>query len=211
MRKIIYFLVLFFVSSYCSNNKKIRYFDFGKVKDNIYTNDFFKFSFSIPDNWYYKESDYINKLVNKQAEDLSSQSEEMEKIIEEARITVANLLMISKYKVGSTFFFNPTIAIMVDNISGDPGIKSEIDYIKSSKRVMERTNEYNFDPNFYNEMIGNKKFDIMKTNSFRNGIEIYQEVYVRIIDNFALNIIITYSNQEEKKEIDEILLNLNFK
>jgi hypothetical protein len=91
-------------------------------------------------------------------------------------------------------------------------IKKGSDYLAHAKEIMQQSNmSYQFAPDYSTEKIGNKEFDRMDV-SLNGQTENVQQSYYSIIDkDFALSIIISYGDDQQKAELKNIITKIKFR
>ena len=91
-------------------------------------------------------------------------------------------------------------------------IKKGSDYLAHAKEIMQQSNmSYQFAPDYSTEKIGNKEFDRMDV-SLNGQTENVQQSYYSVIDrDFALSIIISYGDDQQKAELKNIINKIKFR
>ena len=107
--------------------------------------------------------------------------------------------------------FNSSFIILSENLGGMP-IKKGSDYLAHAKEIMQQSNmSYQFAPDYSTEKIGNKEFDRMDV-SLNGQAEKVQQSYYSVIDrDFALSIIISYGDDQQKAELKNIINKIKFR
>jgi flagellar biosynthesis regulator FlaF len=187
-------------------------FDYGLVESNQYTNEFFGCSIDLPADWVVQSREQMEKLQNLGKEMIAGEDKKFKKELKVSDIRSANLLTVFKFELGSTVEFNPNISIVAENVKFSPGIKSGADYLNHSRKLLEQS-QFKYDSistNFDRVNFSGKVFSRMYTSVNYKGIPITQEYYSAIISGFSFNLVISYSDEEQKKELEGILGTLRF-
>ncbi|HEY2720422.1 MAG TPA: hypothetical protein VGI82_01770 [Chitinophagaceae bacterium] len=210
MRLVIFILLL--LASSCQNSSKIPdEFDYGKIKNGLYTNDYFDFEMPVPSSWNVQNKQQVDEL-QKQGEDLiSGNNNELKAKVKAASVQTANLLTAFKYKPQTIPGFNPSFIIVAENL-GNSGVKDATIYLDHAKNIMKQSSVlYQFDPDYHSDQVGNKDFSRMDVSLSANGDVVRQSYYCRIEKNFAFSLIISYDSDVQKTELKEIINKATFK
>jgi len=190
-------------------------FDYGKIKDNTYKNDFFDIEITFNTEWFVQSKEQ-ERTIMKQGVDLIK-DEDLKPLIEASKVNTAQLITILKYEFGSAVDSNPSFMALAENVKNFPGIKRGKDYLFHSKKLLQKSlpDKCSFEKDFYEKSIGNMEFDVMEVKINHLNQTIIQEYFSTIKKGFCLSFIISYSNDEEKKElysiIDKIVQKRNFR
>jgi hypothetical protein len=143
---------------------------------------------------------------------VSGNNKELGAKIKAADVRTAMLLTVFKSKTDAvTDKFNSSFIILSENLGGMP-IKKGRDYLAHAKEIMQQSHmSYQFAPDYPTEKIGNKEFDRMDV-ALNGQPENVQQSYYSVIDrNFALSIIISYGDDEQKAELKNIISKIKFR
>lgn len=175
------------------SNNNIR----GAWKDNVYTNDFIDLTFNLPDKWTYATDEEMNNVFQSTNEVV----EESDKVFMEiSEIKSLNEMMAQNVYSGSN------VIIVYENLSMSVGGSkmTEEQYLDVVKSQLEAVETFNYKlGEASKEKIGNNEYVTLKASI--EGTEIVQLYYIRKIDNYMVNIIVTSSNNAES--IDSIMEN----
>ena len=209
--RIFLFSVLLFALVECKEAEKN--FDYGKIENGVYTNDYFDFNIPVPQNWDVRNDEQVQQLQKKGSGLISGNNKELEAKIDEADVNTVVLLTVFKNKDDTAANkFNPSFIILCENLQGSPDIKKGKDYLDHAKYLMQQSKmPYQFTPEYFTEKVGNKEFDRMDAvlDGQMGGI---QQSYYSIIDKgYALSIIISFVDADQKTELKEIINKIKFK
>lgn len=186
-------------------------FDYGIVSEGVYTNSFFEMKITFDPSWVVQSQEQVDQLVEK-GQDLITDDEELKKSIEASSITTAYLLTIFKYEVGTAVASNPAFIAVAENVKSFPEIKSGEEYLLQVKELLAQSQlSYSFDKEIYEKKIGNLKFSVLEAEMDVYGSKIVQEYISVITDGFCLSYILTYTDDNEKKELYRIIDNIKLK
>lgn len=208
MNKLIPFFIIVLLAMSCgeATTSMPKNFDYGSIKENVYSNDFFDLEITFPANWVVQDQEQVAQMTQYGKEVLSGDDAVLKTVIKASEINSANLLTIFKYEFGAPVDYNPNLVVVAENIQNASGIKRGKDYLFHSKKLLEQSQlEYTFDKDIYTQGIGSKEFDMMETNLFYIGQDITQEYICTIVNGFSLVFIISYTTEEERRELQSII------
>ena len=198
----------------CKEEKNVpTNFDYGKVENGIYKNNFFGIRIPVGDQWFVHNKQQMDRLEEEGKKVIAGDNKELEKITEASMVNVAQLFVMSKYELGSTTDFNPSFLLNVENLKQYPHISTPEEYLTDAKKLLEQSAMNYTYLDEYEKMIGNQKFIALEV--LNDDYNINQDYYTTIKNGFALNIVIAYENEQDKTElyniIDQIKINKNSK
>lgn len=183
--------------------KRIEVPDSGKIDGSTYSNKYFGLKLEIPEGWEVANSETNDRLY-----------EIGKKLYNEPIVDVfdiIDLLTISKYPVGAAVYSNPLFGATAENVKGIAGIKTGKDYLESCKQIFKNMKiEYEFEKEIYTEVIGNKSFDVLELKINVGSRKTYQKLYCVLIKDYAILISLTYTSEDELKELNKILNTIKF-
>jgi hypothetical protein len=209
MRKIIY--LIFLIALSCGKEKNIpTNFDYGQVvRGNIYKNDYFSMQVQFDPSWILQSRKEMARLTNTGKDLISGDDKQLSKVLDASLISVAELFMVFKYELGSIAEFNPSFLINAENLKMYPSVKDPKDYLVQAKKLFESTKmNYVYRQDDYNIKIGGVDFICMPIENL--DYNIYQDYFVTIKNGFALAMIVSYDNENDKKELYAIIDKVNF-
>jgi len=209
--RIFLFSVLLFALVGCKETEKN--FDYGKIENGVYTNDYFDFNIPVPQNWDVRNDEQVQQLQKKGSGLISGNNKELEAKIDQADVNTVVLLTVFENKEDTTAVkFNPSFILLCENLQGSPDIKKGKDYLDHAKYLMQQSKmPYQFTPEYFTDKVGNKEFDRMDAvlDGQMGGI---QQSYYSIIDkDYALSIIISFVDADQKTELKGIINKIKFK
>jgi hypothetical protein len=186
-------------------------FDYGKVVHNKYINSFFEMEMELYPDWIIQTKEQTEQIAELGKDLLAGDNKNLEAIIEASEVNTANLLAVFKYEQGSPVEFNPSVMVVAENLQNFPGIKSGRDYLFQTKKLLQQSQlkyEYH-DKEFRKETINNQGFYLMNL-SINFGLEIHQTYYSTIKNGFSISVIITYSDDLQKNELENLIKTIRF-
>ena len=208
--RLFFFAIVLLTIAGCKQQPKN--FDYGKIENGVYANSYFDFEIPVPSNWAVQNKEQVQQLQKNGEELVSGNNKELGAKIKAADIRTAILLTVFKNKTDAvTDKFNSSFIILSENLGGMP-IKKGSDYLAHAKEIMQQSNmSYQFAPYYSTEKIGNREFDRMDV-SLNGQAQNVQQSYYSVIDmGFALSIIISYGDDEQKAELKNIINKIKFR
>ena len=210
MKKIIYLIITTaFLGCTSQENKIPENFDLGRTENGSYQNDFFKMEILFDPNWIIQDKKQMNDLIEKGKDLVVGENEDLENALKAAQVNTAYLLTIFKYEVGAAVEFNPSFLVVAENTKNSPGIKNGKDYLFHAKNLLKQTQlKYYFEKEVFEKSIGGSTFHIMEAKLDYMGKTIIQDYITTVSKGFSLSFIVSYTTEEEKAELYEILENI---
>jgi len=208
MKKIVYLIVLIVLSTSCKEEKNLPTdFDYGVVENGVYKNNYFGVSIPFNPDWDVQSQKQMSDLTKSGTDLLTGDNDEFQKVVDASLVNVAELFMIFKHELGSTTEFNPSFIMNAENLKQFPNVKDAEGYLVSAKDLLLQSNmQINFRSDEYEVEIGNEKFICMEIENASYGI--FQDYFVTLKRGFAIAFIVTYVNEEDKKELYSIIENI---
>ena len=128
-------LPIFFVIG-CGENSSVRSKNVSQdvvVQDGRLTNEFFKLTYSHPDNWYLLSNEELRQLLNFGEDLATADNDELGRVIDASRANQVALFGAFKHAPGTPVEYNPNVIVQAERVSHAPGIKSGVDYFFSYK------------------------------------------------------------------------------
>lgn len=180
-------------------------FDYGNAKSGIYTNDYFNFEIKFDTSWSIQSQKQLNGIVE-QGKRMLNNNSALEKAIEAAEINTAYLFAMFKHEMGAPVSFNPSLIILAENTKRMKGVKQGKDYLFHARENLEQTKlNYTFDQDYASKKYAAYNFDILTAHLNGYTTPITQKYITTVIGNFTLSFIISYSTEEEKQELYQVL------
>jgi len=218
MKKISVLLSFLIVIS-CLNpepsNKIPDEFDYGSVKNGAYKNAFFDMIIPINNDWNVQSQEKFDQFAEIGTEVLFEDNEKIKEDLKSSKITTANLLAVFKYTdkqvLDYNIKFNPSLVLLAENLKGFNQIRTGKDYIEISKGLLEEASiDYSFDDDYESITVSGVKFDILKFSAEYYGITFKQEIIATIKNNFCLLFTLSYSEEDDRTELYQILKSIKF-
>lgn len=185
--------------------------DLGTMEGMIYSNEYFNMTLEVPESWSVLNEDEKKELMDKGMELVTGDDKDFEKQIKNSEYRSVYLISAYKHPLNTQVDFNPNFMSLAEKISFYQGVKDGKKYLEESKKMLEKTQvPYKFEKDIYIEKVGNKDFYVMETYIEVGEMKVTQEYYSRIEKGYALNFILSYSNEEDKKAVKDTLSTVKF-
>ncbi|HRO46811.1 hypothetical protein [Agriterribacter sp.] len=195
----LFILIILVATGNAQNNSQD--FDYGRVENGKYLNSFLHFEITLPAGWVVQSREQIDYLAKKGAALVTGDDEKMKAVYKAAEINVANLLGVYQYELGSPVDYNPSIMLVAENVQHSPGVKKGSDYLFQARKLLDQSQfQYDYlDTEFEKEVVSRTDFYKMNTGIKYAGLDIKQIYFSTVIKRFSLNIIISFTTDEQKE------------
>lgn len=203
--------VLFFTACNSKSDKLSDNFDFGSIENHIYHNKYFGLEIKLPESWTVIDKE---GQLRRREESKKIFGEKYKEMVEKMPDDIQNaaLLTINKYHPDSMVqgIYNSSFAMVAENIKRAGKISAE-KYLDQASKLMKQAGMDVDVPDAYGKIkIGGKDFTVMPVTMRVRGYAISQEYCVRIEKGFALLMLLTYGNEEQRRELTDILNAVKF-
>ncbi|MDV6168498.1 hypothetical protein R1T16_08685 [Flavobacterium sp. DG1-102-2] len=188
---------------------EIEGFDYGRVRNDKYTNTFFDIEFNIPKGWQIQD-DKQKKELMKEGSDLVFNDEETKKAaIKSSDITSANLLTAISNNPGTTGFAH-NILLLAENMEQHPSVVTGDIYLQSVSKILSsgKLEIIQMDRSFPKKVLNGKDYYEMSMAAHIQGMDVHQTYLITIDKGFAVGFIYSYVNDEQKAELEKIIQSL---
>lgn len=179
--------------------EKVQEFEYGRVRKDVYKNKFFNFRFNLPKGWYVLSPDETTTMVNDNVEYFEDRNDTLKKAPDASEIRSAYLLNAFKEEPGTNLTFNPSIAVLIENVGNNPYISTPGDYLQKLREAFLTTDlEYEFiEDSFVREEINEMVFYRMDTVITNDKGSINQKYYCTLSKGFSIVFMMTYTTDED--------------
>ncbi|WP_417358304.1 hypothetical protein [Flavobacterium sp.] len=185
-------------------------FDYGRIRNEKYSNTFFNLEMNVPKNWHPQNKEEIKELTNEGRKIVAGGNENTEARIKASEINTASLLVVFKYdEEDDVMDYNANFMLVAENIKNATAIKTGEQYLNHAQKLImgSALAITEIDKEFEKRTINGIDFYQMNMTVDIEGIPVYQTYLVTIENNFALSLIYSYLNEEQKNEIEEKAIN----
>lgn len=210
---ILAFLMLFLLVG-CNQKHKTTNIDFGTFKNNRYVNTFFELELPIPEGWEVLSENQNRQLMTQSDELLAdNENKEFQKNIETSKHLTVILLTASPNKLDDTSNgFNANLILLAENLSNNEQIKTANEYLLFTRRMLDGNpipKNYPYQ-SLIKQNIGGKEWVSLRVDFPAQAVEYSQEYYSILKNNYALTVILTYDNEQQKEQLMSCLSSLTF-
>lgn len=201
------FVCIIALTTGCSVDNKPASFDYGKVENNEYVNSYFNVRMNIPEGWNVQAQEQIDHITKVGKDIVAGDDENMKAILKASDVNSANLLGVFQHEYGAAVSFNPNFMVIAENFQQAPGIRTGKEYLFHSRKLLAQSQfQYDhIDEDFGREVIDGVEFYTMNAAISMMGIDIRQIYYCTIIKGFSFNVIISYSTDQEKQVLLDVI------
>lgn len=208
---IIMLLVALTFSTGCNLTRKNK-LCMGVMEGTTYTNEYFGFTFTIPEKWTLLSEEEKESIMNDFITALPSDSKDLKKQLEKSKAKTLHLVSAYKYPIEINFTFNPNLGCSAEKLSLKNRfiIKSGEDYLTLFKSSIEKLKLPFTFTDISSEELGGKDFDVMVASIEIQDIKICQKFYSTIINGYALTFAVSYMTEKQLNDLNNILETIKF-
>ena len=187
--------------------------DSGSVTDNLYTSDFFGFTYLFPKGWSV-QGEVTKKYLMDVGKALVTRGDPTKAaVMDVAEKRTYQLLTIFEHPVGTPVTFNPGLIVMAEDVSFAPGIQKGSDYLLNLKMGIEKRHpELKILREPTEQSFGGKSFFRMDVAfEISTGATVLESYSCTILNGNALTFIFFGEKPERLQSLSETLNTLEFK
>lgn len=210
MKKIVLGVCLVLFLSSCKDKTKIpKNFDYGKIEKGVYSNEFFGFDLPFNEDWSVQTKEEMEEMNKDGREILHGGNERLKKNLEASQVNVADLFSMFEFPMGMVSGVNASLIMKAENLESFPQVKTSKDYLTAARALLDQTSLIlSYPKGIYPKRIGGEEFMAMEVHNQDHNIT--QEYFIILSKGFAISIVISYDNAEQKVELHEMINNLKF-
>lgn len=207
-----YLLTLLLLFLFCSvSHGQTPSPDSGGVKDSVYSNTFFGFSYAFPNDWIIQ-----GEATNAKIKELGEQRAKETHALPDAAVEVAlartyQLLTVVRRQLGTVGIMdNAMIQVVAESVGQAPAITSGRDYLQNVHDVLIKmgTRPLHEDP--VKVVFSNQKFFRLDFEQTENGQPIHSAMLVIVSKGYALVFIFTSGDQKRVEETIKTMESFKF-
>lgn len=205
-------LILCVLFTNCNPAGQSNGFDYGHIENGTYRNAFFGLELTIPEGWVVQSKEQTEEITNLGKDLMAGDDQNLKAVLDASEINWANLLTIFRHEIGTVADYNPGIVLVAENLKSAPGIKTGSDYLFQTRKLLENSQmEFvHIDEEFSREVVSNQDFDIMNCSIDYAGFIFHQKYYSTIQNGFCISLIISYADEDQKSELEQIVNSMVF-
>jgi TonB family protein len=186
--------------------------DSGSVSENVYTSDFFGFTFEFPKGWSVQGEVTKRYIMDVGNAALSGGDPSQKAVLELAEKKTHQLLTVFEHPVGTPVPFNPGIIVLAEDISFAPGIQKGSDYLLNVKMALAARPNISVVREPADVSFAGLPFSRMDVSmETRTGVIVYEAYVATIHNGYALAFLIIGDSQKRLDELAEALNTIQFK
>ena len=173
--------------------------NYGFQEGTKYSNDYFGITAKVPEGWYIQSREENSILENIGRQTTGQAGEGMSVTTPIGELQVIYLISTLKFDPGTSVTYNPGINVIANNLTQSDSVISDQVYLQKLKEQLEAF------PNFTTSEagistvnIGGKKLATMGAETKLGEILVKQTYFAKVIKEYAIQITISYTNEEEK-------------
>lgn len=137
---------------------------------------------------------------------MAGDDKSMKAVLKASEKRTVYLFTAFKHPIWTLVDSNPSILGVAESVGWLPGITNGKDYHFHSKKLLEQSQvPFTFPKEVYAEMLGGKDFYVLETELKVGLNRIRQKYYSTKIKNHILTIIVSFGDETEEKEVNEVL------
>jgi hypothetical protein len=183
----------------------------GTLTGHKYTNDYFKLTVDLPEQWYVQSQEEAEQLqqVGSQVATGKGSNPNLKKAMAAAQAKTLTLVAAFQQKPGTPIPFNANVMVLAERVNHMPGIRSGADYCEQLKKALSMTAlKYVFEPVEPGHKIGSMSAYCLPLHANFGGIEVKQRCYATRYKDYALAVILSYATDEQRKITEGIVANI---
>ena len=181
----------------------------GYIKNETYLNEYFNISIKLATDGVIQDEETKKMVMDMGESVIGENNENLKALLAASKQKSFNLLYISKYELGAAVDFNPSLICIAEDVSAFKGIKTGEDYIFNTRKILNAANMgYVIEDKISSKNINGINLSLMKA-SINTGINtVTQDYYSIIINRYAVSVVLSYTNEEEKLYLEKMLNSL---
>jgi len=142
---------------------------------------------------------------------LTGDDKNLEAIVKASELQSVHLLSVFEHPLGTPVPYNLSISCIAERVSHLPGIRTGEDYHFHAKKLMKSGKiDFSFPKEVYPDKISGVDFYVMSVEITVPAFTVKQEYYTTIMKGYALSFIISFTKDEERNTLINILKTMTF-
>lgn len=189
------------------NVKEIEGFDYGRVRNYVYTNTFFNVRMDVPKSWQVQDEKQKEELMQEGREAAYTEDQQKNAAIKASEITTANLFTAFAHEPNKVPF-NHNLIMLAENVGQYSFAITAETYLSNLNKTLHNNATMDIvqiDNSFPKKTINGMDFHQMNLVTYLQGMRISQTYLITIEKGFAFGFIYTYADDAQKNEIEKII------
>jgi hypothetical protein len=211
MKQIFTIITMSFLLSIWCGSTFATEIGYGEIEGGVYKNDYFNMYIEVPKGWAVQSQAALKELTDRGGELLVGDDENLKALLNASDKQTVRMFGFFKYEQGAPVDFNPSVTMAAECVSNFPGIKRGSDYLFHVKKGLQAIQlQYSFPKEMYTKDISGVSFDVMPAEISLDNSVFYQEYYSARIKDYVLTFTLTYSNELEIDELNQVVGKMKF-
>lgn len=183
----------------------------GRFEGPRYYHDYLGLTITFPSDWSIQDPQTTRQMARTGEQMIAGDNENMQAALQAGESRTVNLFAVFKHPRGSPVLCNSNICGVAENISHAPGIRTGGDYLFHVRRLLEAGQmKFSFPREVYAETVAGVEFHVMTTELDVPPMKVKQEYFATVRAEYVLLLILSFSSDEERAELRNILDTLTF-
>lgn len=192
-------------------NETAEQIDDGRFEGPVYHNDYLGLEITIPTDWTLQDRQTAQQMVRTGGRLIAGGNENMRAAMEASESRTIHLFTAFQHPYGSPVPYNPSFYAVAENISHAPGIRTGGDYLFHARRLLQSGQmTFSFPREIYTETRAGVEFHVMEAELNVPPATVRQEYFAAIRRGYVLLMILSFSTDEERAVLRDILATLQF-
>jgi len=195
-----------------SNKRDVPSMETQNTNDNYYLNVFFGLSVEKPEGWYAMNNEELRSLVQNVAIPESDDNNAVQQSGSISSQRLVPLFEFMEYTYGTPNKFNPNIVALVENTTGETNTGNDCDGLVNAKKLLQTAELKIISSSECREVdLNGITFSMQElTLNLRNSVIYKQMQYAKSTENGYFTFVLTYSNENSKKQLDNVMNSVRF-
>ena len=194
----------------CGNTVKEE-IGYGEIKNNIYSNQYFKLKITFPEKWVVQNREALKAQANLGNELIAGKDKNLKAKLNAYAKQSLSLFTVFQFETGTPVSYNPNIVCAAEKMTHMPGVKRGKDYFFHLKKILESGQlKVEFPSDSYEKKISDVSFDSLDILIKIGDTTIKQTYFAARIKNYILLFAISYMEENEKEQLINIMKTIKF-
>jgi len=195
-----------------SNKRDVPSMETQNTNDNYYLNVFFGLSVEKPEGWYAMNNEELRSLVQNVAIPESDDNNAVQQSGSISSQRLVPLFEFMEYTYGTPNKFNPNIVALVENTTGETNTGNDCDGLVNAKKLLQTAELKIISSSECREVdLNGITFSMQElTLNLRNSVIYKQMQYAKSTEKGYFAFTLTYSNENSKKQLDNVMNSVRF-
>ena len=185
--------------------------DAGYFRGSQYRNDYLGMSLTLPETWVIQDEEARRQLKRSGQDLVAGDNKNLQAAFEESQSRSHSLFMVFQYPLGSPVLCNASIVSGAEDVTQSPGIRNGADFLFHMRRYIESSQmQFTFGDEVRRETLDGVEFHVQTMELVLPDITVQQEVYATVRRGYAVTLVLSFGDEEQKDALHGILQTLSF-